>query len=204
MLLWREGVASVFTLHFVVQSVTCSCSLSPYRILRFILVDGATSKQFKTDLSDLKRCCFSMFLPSYGYVIFRCVNRRFLSHPNFPLCPPLPHPLSFLIIVSQNIAKLLKLRFDYIDSYAIHPNIVGSDYILSWVPLVPQNLLVWFRVCPVGASAPSARCLQIWRSCGGFLTNMHFYLLRSGCISIIRSLEDEAIPLLISRPPRLP
>lgn len=32
--------------------------LSLYRILRFILVDGATSKQFKTDLSDLKWCCF--------------------------------------------------------------------------------------------------------------------------------------------------
>lgn len=129
----RGGVASVFTLHFVVQSVTCSCSLSPYRILRFILVDGATSKQFKTDLSDLKRCCFF-----YVSTLIRlcsiqvCQPPLPVPTPTSPSVPPhLPHPLSFLIIVSQNIAKRLKLRFDYIDSYAIHPNIVGSDYILS-------------------------------------------------------------------------
>lgn len=89
----RGGVASVFTLHFVVQSVTCSCSLSPYRILRFILVDGATSKQLKTDLSDLKRCCFF-----YVSTLIRlcsiqvCQPPLPVPTPTSPSVPPPPPP----------------------------------------------------------------------------------------------------------------
>lgn len=46
----REGsslnIYSIFTLCYVVQLIS-GCVLSLYCILRFLLVDGATSKQFK-------------------------------------------------------------------------------------------------------------------------------------------------------------
>lgn len=66
-------------------------SLSPYCILRFLLVDGATSKQFKVLIClSLSRtsngAVFSMFISSYGCVLFRCVNRHYpLSFSN---CKP--------------------------------------------------------------------------------------------------------------------
>lgn len=98
----------------------------------------------KTDLLDLKWCCFSMFLSSYSYVLFRCVNRYY--------------PLSYSNFKPKYFAKPITLLLLY-QLYAIHPNIVDSDYILSC------EFQKYLRTCwfSMDASASRTCCLPILR-----------------------------------------
>lgn len=109
----------IFALCYVVQLIS-GCVLSLYCILRFILVDGATSKQFENWSIGPQMVLF--------FYVFIVIQLCFIQVCQPPLSPQLNR------ILSQNSSqKSLTLLLLY-QLYAIHPNIVDSDYISQlWV-----------------------------------------------------------------------
>lgn len=137
MLLWRGFCVRgrlwkyIFALCYVVQ-VIAGRALSLYRILRFLLVDGATSKQFENWSIGPQMVLFSMFLLSYSCVLFRCQP---------PLSPQLIK-LKAKRFCKSNAAVCIK----YMLSIQIF---IDSDYISSFISTSEDDDLRWMHLLSI-------------------------------------------------------
>lgn len=136
------------------RSVVVFCLCNAFWDFYWLTVLPANSS--KTDLLDLKWCCFSIcFYPCIA-MFYSGVSTATIPSANQNFKP-------------KYFAKPVTLLLLY-QLYAIHPNIVDSDYILSC------DFQKYLRTCllSMDASASRNRCLPISHCCSVFLRYMHF------------------------------